>query len=116
MLNVKQVEKLNQPGRHMDGGGLHLLITPRGGKSWVLRYQLNGKRHDLGFGPAAEITLAAARDAATDARRLIRAGQDPLAARRGSVAAAVADAALTRTFGEVFAAYLEANAAKWTNA
>ena len=53
------------PGRHADGGGLYLLVKPSGGRSWVFRYALGGKRHDLGLGPAGNdpvaVTLAEAK-------------------------------------------------------
>ena len=48
----------------MDGAvrGLTLLVWPSGSRSWVLRYQLNGKRRDMGLGPYPEVTLAKARE------------------------------------------------------
>jgi hypothetical protein len=48
-----------------------------------LRYQLNGRRRDMGLGPFPEITLAAAREKALAARRQILEKVDPLGARRG---------------------------------
>lgn len=39
-----------KPGRHCDGDGLYLLVKPTGAKSWVLRIQADGKRHDIGLG------------------------------------------------------------------
>jgi len=35
-----------------DGSGLHLLVKPSGSKSWILRVQVDGKRHDIGLGSA----------------------------------------------------------------
>ena len=54
------------PGRHMDGTvrGLSLLVWPSGARSWVLRYQLNGIRRDMGLGPYPELSLAEARERA----------------------------------------------------
>ena len=37
----------------------------------------------MGLGPVDAVTLAEARDAALEARRLVLAGQDPIDARRG---------------------------------
>src|SRR3954465_1511741 len=67
----------------MDGTvrGLALLVWPSGARSWVLRYQLNGRRRDMGLGPYPEIGLARAREKALDARRLVKEGRDPLAER-----------------------------------
>ena len=53
-------------------------VTDKGHKSWVLRYQRNGRRRDMGLGPYPEITHAAAREKALAARRQILDGIDPL--------------------------------------
>src|SRR4051794_1649005 len=41
------------PGRHGDDAvrGLMLVVQPGGSRSWMLRYQLNGRRRDMGLGP-----------------------------------------------------------------
>jgi integrase len=117
MLTVKGIERAKPRGKTRillgDGKGLYLQITPTGGKSWILRYRMNGKRPDMGLGPYPEISLAAARDAATEARKLIRAGVDPVAARRAALAAAKADAATSKPFDEVATLYIDAKAAGW---
>src|ERR1700733_11055451 len=38
-------------GRHGDGDGLQLIVSASGRRKWVLRYQLNGVRRDMGLGP-----------------------------------------------------------------
>ncbi|WP_330114373.1 integrase arm-type DNA-binding domain-containing protein [Pseudomonas sp. JS3066] len=81
-LNPKQVEHLSEPGRYLDGDGLYLVISSSGGKSWLLRYQLGGKRRDMGLGPYPTVALKAARLAATEARALIMQGRDPLDERK----------------------------------
>src|SRR6516165_3968679 len=65
-----------------DGDGLRLIVRPSGAKSWELRYQLNGRRRDMGLGSYPEITLKEARQKALDARRLIEARKDPIQARK----------------------------------
>ena len=47
-----------------DGGGLYLRITPTRAKSWVFRFQIAGKRRDMGLGPYPDVTLAEAREKA----------------------------------------------------
>ena len=69
-------------GRHGDGGGLYLVVSNSGSRKWVLRFQANGKRRDIGLGSASTVTLSDARDAAEDIRRAIRKGDDPVATRR----------------------------------
>ena len=58
-------------GRHGDGDGLHLLVSENGRRKWVLRYQMNGARRDMGLGAYPAVSLAGARIAAADARKLI---------------------------------------------
>ena len=76
-LSVRKVETASV-GRYTDGRGLMLVVKPSGARSWVLRYQLNGRRRDMGLGPYPEVTLSAAREKALVARRQIVEGVDPL--------------------------------------
>ena len=74
---VKPTERLKRYG---DGNGLYLLVKPGprgGGKSWVQRLAIHGVRRDLGLGSAELVTLAEARQAAWDNRRIARGGGDP---------------------------------------
>ena len=72
--NAKPGDKLG------DGGGLRLDVDKNGNRSWVFRFTspTTGKERYAGFGSANEVTLADARDAREEARKLIRAGQDPI--------------------------------------
>ncbi|HEY8162623.1 MAG TPA: Arm DNA-binding domain-containing protein [Methylocystis sp.] len=72
------------PGRHGDGDGLALVVSENGARKWVLRFQLHGKRRDMGLGSYPEISLAAARGAAASARAQIAQGLDPIAARESN--------------------------------
>ncbi len=56
-----------------------LYVKATGHKTWVLRYQMGGKRRDLGLGRYPTVGLAEARLRTEAARKLIAAGQDPLA-------------------------------------
>lgn len=76
-LKVKNAK----PGRHGDGGGLYLLVSKTGAKSWILRFQTDGKRRDIGLGSASDFTLEEARDRARELRKVARTGGDPIAAR-----------------------------------
>ena len=81
-LGARAVSLLG-PGVHAVGGvaGLHLQVTQGSGRSWLLRYQFDGKRPEMGLGPYPEVTLADARLEAAKARKLLREGVDPLAER-----------------------------------
>ena len=110
-----------KPGRHADGGGLHLLVKESGARSWVYRFMLNGKSRDIGLGPAGTdgISLAQARDARDALRLKVKAGIDPLDERQRDAAEAVAAAQAAQvarmTFKTVAEAYIEANEESWRN-
>ena len=76
------------PGKHGDGMGLTLVVTQNGARSWMLRYQLLGKRRDMGLGRYPDVSLAAAREVAAAARALAARGIDPLKARHAERKAA----------------------------
>jgi integrase len=97
-------------GRHMDGTvrGLTLLVWPTGARSWVLRYQLNGRRRDMGLGPYPEVSLAKARELALDARRLVKIERRDPVAERNRVTAL--------TFKAAAEALIETKRPGWRNA
>ena len=75
-LNVKQVEHLKKIGVHSDGGGLYLRIR-KSGRSWIFIGTVNGERFELGLGSALDVTLAKAREKATEVRQQAIDGRDP---------------------------------------
>jgi hypothetical protein len=79
-LSAIRVEKITEPGRYADGQGLYLEVKASGSKRWFFRYQLSGKRRDMGLGNyhKRENTLSDARHAAAEKRLLIRQGIDPI--------------------------------------
>lgn len=110
-----------KPGRHADGGGLHLLVKETGARSWVYRFMLKGKSRDIGLGAAGQggISLADARTARDALRLKVKAGIDPLEERQReateALAAAQAAAIAGMTFKAVAEAYISANEASWRN-
>ncbi|CAJ0689520.1 Prophage integrase IntA [Ralstonia mannitolilytica] len=72
--NAKPMEKQQ---KLFDGGGLHLLITPAGGKRWVLKYRFGGKEKSLALGTYPDVPLGEARRRREDAREKLAAGIDP---------------------------------------
>jgi integrase len=100
------------PGMYCDGGGLYLQVSPNGA-SWIYRYMLNGRSHEMGLGPLALYGLAEARALALDARRLRHQGIDPIEARRAARAQAQLDATKAVTFQECADKYFEAHREGW---
>src|SRR4051812_1819216 len=97
-LAVKKVERLKKPGRYGDGKGLYLQITREGGRSWLFRFEIAGREHAMGLGPVCDVSLDDAREAARQARLLLRQGINPLEAKREARAENLAAAARRKTF------------------
>lgn len=105
-LNARKVETAT-PGRHSDGRGLFLYVKPSGARSWVLRYQVQGRRRDLGLGAYPDVSLAMARDRAAEARRLIAEGDDPITKKQQ---------AKPKTFREAALELIDSKRPGWKNA
>jgi integrase len=103
-------------GTHGDGGGLYLVVSSSSARSWMFRYTLFGHRREMGLGSASSIGLADARDQATDARRLVAMGQDPIAHREAKRLAAKAEQVRGIMFGEYARKFITAKAPGWRNA
>src|ERR671913_2491958 len=78
-LSARTVETINKPGYHADGDGLYLVVDASGARRWAFIYHAQGKRREMGLG---RMGLKDAREAADEVRRQIRAGLDPITARR----------------------------------
>jgi integrase len=118
ILTATAVTKLaTQPGKWHDGGGLYLQVRPPSGadrdtaKSWLFRFQKNGKARALGLGPFPVISLGEARRLAADARHKVALGTDPIEAKRAQVASPNG-----ATFKECAKAYVEAHRGGWRSA
>lgn len=70
----------------------------------------------MGFGSAADFTLAEARERARQFRKLVKDGTDPIEKRRRERASRAAASAKTMTFRAAAEAYMKAQAAGWKNA
>jgi hypothetical protein len=85
-LNARQVATLTKTGYHSDGGGLYLRVAPDT-KAWAFRFRRHGRLREMGLGPVHSLSLAQAREAAADARRVLLTGADPIEARKAARAA-----------------------------
>jgi integrase len=110
-LTSARLRTLTKPGRYSDGSNLYLQVRSAENRSWLFRYTRHGKAHSMGLGPINEVSLAEARDEADAARKLLRAGKDPLTERHTAHIIA-----RTRTFSEVADRYFAAQQAGWRSA
>ena len=81
-------------------------VARGGGKQWIQRIVVKGRRRDIGLGPFPVARLTDAREMAFENRRLVRNGGDPLAERRRASAP---------TFREATRRVFEANRPRWRN-
>jgi integrase len=101
---------------HHDGAGLYLQVAPSGARSWVFRFELNGRERAMGLGSARLVFLAAARELARECRAQLVRGVDPIAARKARRNAQQLEAAKAVSFREWSERYLEMHKAGWRNA
>ena len=102
-----------------DGGGLYLQVTPgkiRASRSWIFRYaDARQRERYMGLGSLDTVSLADARGKASDCRKLIEQGRDPIEARIARRAASEAQAAKAVTFDECAESYIASHGAGWRN-
>jgi integrase len=104
-----------------DGGGLYLQLmrsvsNDAINKSWLFKFELHGKRREMGLGSLRDFTLAEARQRHRVLRQQVSDGIDPLAERRRRDAERVAEAAKAMTFRDCFEACLASHEGGWKNA
>jgi len=92
-----------------DGAGLYLLVKVAGAKLWRLKYRYGGKERVLALGKYPEVTLAKARQGRDDAKKVLAAGQDPVAERKLQEILAQEN-----TFESVARRWFEVTKSKWT--
>jgi integrase len=106
--------------RLSDGNGLLLEVRTAGGKAWLYRFMLSGRRRDMGLGAYPEVGLAAARKKARDAADLVEEGTDPIVARDASareeaVRKVQEEGRQARTFRDVAERLVKAQTPGWTS-
>lgn len=116
-LGPLAVSRLRMPGLHFVGGvaGLGLQVLPGGGRTWILRATIGDRRREMGLGGFPDVTLAKAREAARDARDLIRKGVDPIEAARAARSSLKASTARVVTFRAAADGYMAAHETSWKN-
>jgi integrase len=115
-LTWTQVKAFTKPGLYSDGNGLYLQVTSETAKSWILRYQRHGRRRDMGLGSVDDVSLAAAREFAQNARKQIAAGLDPIEARDTARIAQRLQEAQAITFRQAAEDFINSHEPGWKNA
>jgi integrase len=79
---VRHVKAADKPQKLFDGGGLFLLVSPTGTKSWRLKFRFQGKEKLLTIGQYPAISLKDARERTLQAKKLLTDGLDPSAEKK----------------------------------
>jgi integrase len=114
-LTALQAKRASVPGLLGDGKGLYLRVGDGEAKSWVLRYMLDGRAHEMGLGSYYDLSLAEARERARAFRKMVKDGVDPIDKRRVERAARRAERAKVMTFRQCAEIYVAAHQAGWRN-
>jgi integrase len=69
--------------QEMDGGGLYIEVSPKGHKSWQLKYRFAGKQPKIVLGAYPAYSLAEARAWRDDCKALLARGISPRAVKAG---------------------------------
>ncbi|MGA2439089.1 MAG: integrase arm-type DNA-binding domain-containing protein, partial [Acidobacteriaceae bacterium] len=88
-----------------DSGGLHLLVTPSGGRLWRWKYRFEGTEKQLALGSYPALSLADARERHAKARKQLANGIDPMAERKAEKTAVLV--ATEHTFQKIAEQWLE---------
>lgn len=114
-LSARFIATETKPGRYGDGDGLYLNVDPGGAKSWIFRYQRNGRATHMGLGALRILPLADARIKALALRRTLLDGCDPMMERRAEKLAKLRNAATAVTFADAARHYITAHKIAWRN-
>ncbi len=80
-LNQMKAKSLGK-GKFADGQGLWLVKSKRESGKWMLRIVVDGKRREMGLGRWPDVSIAEARQSASEARRKLRGGINPIQERK----------------------------------
>lgn len=108
---LRALKRTPQPGKHTDGQGLYLRVTPQGGMYWQWRLR-TPKETIVSYGTYPEVGLAEARQKHREAQALRRGGVDPNTAKRETAQAQRIAAA--NTFGAVATEWLSVMESQWS--
>jgi integrase len=109
---VRAAKPREKSYRLADEKGMYLEVAPTGGRYWRLKYRFSGKEKLLALGVFPDVSLAEAREARDDARKLLAKGVDPSEARKASKRAAAVSAA--NSFEAIALEWFGRNKPKWT--
>ncbi len=79
-LTDKEILTLKSQGKKFkvfDGDGLYILVHPKGGKYWYMKYHFAGRPQEIAFGTYPAVSLKLARERRDEARQQLARGMNP---------------------------------------
>ena len=110
---VRNTKPAARPRKLFDGGGLFLMITPKGQRLWRMKYRHGDKERLLAFGIYPHVTLAQARERRDAAKALLAQGIDP--SEHQKEMAAAKKRTDEGTFDRAAEAWLAFKSAEWSD-
>ncbi len=109
-----------KPDMYPDGGGLYLQVSIASdgvsiNRSWIFRYAIGGRTHDMGLGSIHTINLVEARARARKCRQLLLDGINPLEQRSSERTAQALESAKAVSFEECAHRFINAHRDSWRN-
>jgi integrase len=92
---IRNAKPSDKPQKLFDSEGLHLFISPNGGKLWRLKYRHLGKEKLLSLGAYPAVGLKEAREKRAEAKSVLAKGEDPSVEKRKAAVRALLSAETT---------------------
>src|SRR5215470_3366280 len=86
-LTDKEIQSLKPKEKKykvFDGDGLYLLIHPKFGKYWYLKYHIDARPYEVALGTYPAVSLKLARERREDARQQLAKGLNPKVVKRAA--------------------------------
>jgi len=111
-VQLKKARPADKAYKLSDTGGLFVLVSTTGNRSWRLKYRFGGKEKTLTFGSYPEVALREAREKRDAAKAALREGRDPGVEKKQAAAARVM--ASVNTFEACARQWYEHNKPRWS--
>lgn len=78
-LKIRKIKPTEKNTKYADGGGLYLMVTPKGSYYWRYKYRFEHKEYLLAIGTYPTVSLVDARMKHLEAKKLLQNGINPSA-------------------------------------
>ena len=112
-VQIRNAKPANKQYKLAAGKGLYLVVSPKGGKWWRVRYRFAGKQKELSVGTYPDVSLKLAASRRDDIRQKLEKGIDPSKERK--LQKITAKHANERTFEVIARDWIDKFGADWTD-